>query len=152
MMAELRKEVGRLVVETTAKVTGKVLTMDDQKRLANLLTDHLNEMFQQGNLSGEGLRQLQDRLRWLMGAEDLRQAREKSKEFTLAGRADKIECPLLVGYSIDDRVMDPRGALRLYENSVNSSERSMVDGVGHGQKRFDRRSYIADWFMKQLKE
>ncbi|MDB6024755.1 MAG: synthase subunit b, partial [Verrucomicrobiales bacterium] len=27
-------EVGRLVVETTAKVTGKVLTADDQKKLA----------------------------------------------------------------------------------------------------------------------
>jgi hypothetical protein len=26
----------------------------------------------------------------------------------------------------------------------------MLDGVGHGQKRFDRRTYIADWFMKQL--
>jgi F-type H+-transporting ATPase subunit b len=34
MLAELRREVGRLVVETTAKVTGKVLTSDDQKRLA----------------------------------------------------------------------------------------------------------------------
>ena len=34
MLAELRREVGRLVVETTAKVTGKVLTLDDQKRLA----------------------------------------------------------------------------------------------------------------------
>ncbi len=34
MMAELKKEIGRLVVETTAKVSGKVLTMDDQKRLA----------------------------------------------------------------------------------------------------------------------
>ena len=34
MLAELRREVGRLVVETTAKVTGKVLTPDDQKRLA----------------------------------------------------------------------------------------------------------------------
>jgi F-type H+-transporting ATPase subunit b len=34
MLAELRREVGRLVVETTAKVTGKVLTMEDQKRLA----------------------------------------------------------------------------------------------------------------------
>ena len=34
MKTELRKEVGRLIVETTAKVTGKVLTMDDQKRLA----------------------------------------------------------------------------------------------------------------------
>jgi len=35
MMAELRREVGRLVVDTTSKVTGKVLTPDDQKRLAD---------------------------------------------------------------------------------------------------------------------
>jgi F-type H+-transporting ATPase subunit b len=34
MLAELRKEVGRLVVQTTATVTGKVLTPEDQKRLA----------------------------------------------------------------------------------------------------------------------
>jgi F-type H+-transporting ATPase subunit b len=32
-MAELKRQLGRLVVETTAKVTGKVLTADDQKRL-----------------------------------------------------------------------------------------------------------------------
>jgi len=34
MLAELRREVGRLVVDATAKVTGKVLTLDDQHRLA----------------------------------------------------------------------------------------------------------------------
>lgn len=34
MKAELRGEVVRLVAETTAKVAGKVLTDDDQKRLA----------------------------------------------------------------------------------------------------------------------
>ena len=33
MLAELRKEVGQLVVRTTAQVAGKVLTMEDQKRL-----------------------------------------------------------------------------------------------------------------------
>jgi F-type H+-transporting ATPase subunit b len=33
MLVELRREVGRLVVATTAKVTGKVLTPDDQNRL-----------------------------------------------------------------------------------------------------------------------
>ena len=32
-MTELKRELGRLVVNTTAKVTGKVLTADDQKRL-----------------------------------------------------------------------------------------------------------------------
>ncbi len=94
---------------------------------------------------------IQDRLRWLIGAKNLQEAREKIKEFTLEGRADRMECPLLVGYSHDDRIMDPRGALKLYESAVNSPERSMLDGVGHGAKRFERRTYIADWFMKQLK-
>ncbi|HEX6439684.1 MAG TPA: prolyl oligopeptidase family serine peptidase [Candidatus Binatia bacterium] len=94
---------------------------------------------------------IRDRLRWLIGAKNLDEAREKIKEFNLEGRANRIECPLLVGYSHDDRVMDPRGALKLYESAVNSPSRSMLDGVGHGTKRFDRRTYIADWFMKQLK-
>jgi len=34
MLAELKREVGRLVVQTTAAVTGKVLTPEDQRRLA----------------------------------------------------------------------------------------------------------------------
>jgi F-type H+-transporting ATPase subunit b len=34
MKTELRREVGRLVVSTSAKVTGKILTLDDQTRLA----------------------------------------------------------------------------------------------------------------------
>jgi len=34
MLAELRREVGRLVVQTTATVTGKILTAEDQRRLA----------------------------------------------------------------------------------------------------------------------
>jgi F-type H+-transporting ATPase subunit b len=33
-LAELKREVGRLVVQTTTTVTGKILTADDQKRLA----------------------------------------------------------------------------------------------------------------------
>ena len=34
MLGELKREVGRLVIGTTAKVTGKVLNADDQKRLS----------------------------------------------------------------------------------------------------------------------
>ena len=34
VMADLKKELGRLVVETTSKVTEKVLTPEDQKRLS----------------------------------------------------------------------------------------------------------------------
>lgn len=45
--------------------------------------------------------------------------------------------------------MDPRGALRLYEEATNS-RREMLEGVGHGERRFDLRTYIADWFAKEL--
>jgi len=34
MFAELKREIGRLVVHTTAAVTGKILTPEDQRRLA----------------------------------------------------------------------------------------------------------------------
>lgn len=34
MLGDLKREVGRLVLQTTAVVTGKVLTTDDQRRLA----------------------------------------------------------------------------------------------------------------------
>jgi F-type H+-transporting ATPase subunit b len=33
MLADLKREVGRLVVQTTATVTGKILTPEDQRRL-----------------------------------------------------------------------------------------------------------------------
>lgn len=35
MINELRREIGQLVVKTTAKVSGKILTLEDQKRLAD---------------------------------------------------------------------------------------------------------------------
>jgi F-type H+-transporting ATPase subunit b len=40
-MAELKRELGRLVVDTTSKVTGKVLTSDDQRRLQEEASRHL---------------------------------------------------------------------------------------------------------------
>jgi F-type H+-transporting ATPase subunit b len=41
MLAELKREVGRLVVQTTTAVVGKVLTPDDEKRLAEETARHL---------------------------------------------------------------------------------------------------------------
>jgi F-type H+-transporting ATPase subunit b len=41
MLAELRREVGRLVIQTTTAVVGKVLTPDDQQRLAEESARHL---------------------------------------------------------------------------------------------------------------
>jgi F-type H+-transporting ATPase subunit b len=41
MLAELKREVGRLVVQTTATVTGKILTPEDHRRLAEETARHL---------------------------------------------------------------------------------------------------------------
>jgi F-type H+-transporting ATPase subunit b len=40
-MSELKRQLGRLVVDTTAKVTGKILTLDDQRRLQEEATRQL---------------------------------------------------------------------------------------------------------------
>ena len=42
MLADLKREVGRLVVQTTAAVTGKILTPDDHRRLAEETARHLS--------------------------------------------------------------------------------------------------------------
>lgn len=42
MLAELRRDVGRLVVQTTAAVVGRVMTPDDERRLAADAALHLS--------------------------------------------------------------------------------------------------------------
>jgi F-type H+-transporting ATPase subunit b len=41
MLVELKREVGRLVLQTAARVTGKLLTAEDQRRLAEETTRQL---------------------------------------------------------------------------------------------------------------
>jgi len=41
MLTELKREVGRLVVQTTARVTSKVLTPEDQRRIAEETTSQV---------------------------------------------------------------------------------------------------------------
>ncbi|HWF39679.1 MAG TPA: alpha/beta hydrolase [Candidatus Acidoferrales bacterium] len=98
---------------------------------------------------------IQERVRWIIGAKDLTDARKKLKEYTLEGKATRIECPMLIGYSKDDRIMDPAGAFRLYKAATNS-KRDMVEGTGHAQAsnaggpREMREPIFPDWAMKQL--
>jgi hypothetical protein len=40
---------------------------------------------------------------------------------------------MLIGYSKDDRIMDPQGPYRLYQAAVNS-KREMVEGTGHSPR------------------
>ena len=100
---------------------------------------------------------IQDRLRWLIGAKDMAEARKKIAEFTLEGRANRIECPMLIGYSKDDRIMDPQGAFRLYQ-AATRSKREMLEGIGHDSGRVrpamntraPREALMADWMAKHL--
>lgn len=98
---------------------------------------------------------IQERVRWIIGARDLADARKKLAEYTLEGRAKQIECPMLIGYSKDDRIMDPQGAFRLYQAAVNS-KREMVEGTGHNQAsnaggpRGMRSPVLPDWAAQHL--
>ena len=98
---------------------------------------------------------IQERVRWIIGARDLSDARKRLADYTLEGKARQIECPMLIGYSKDDRIMDPQGAFRLYQAAVNS-KREMVEGTGHNQASNaggprDRRPPIfPDWAAKHL--
>src|SRR5437660_11377732 len=51
-MEALKRELGRLVVDTTAKVTGKVLTSDDQKRLQEEAASQLDSRRSTRKLAG----------------------------------------------------------------------------------------------------
>jgi dienelactone hydrolase len=98
---------------------------------------------------------IQERIRWIVGAKDLTGARKKLADYTLEGRANRIECPMLIGYSKDDRIMDPAGALKLYQSAINC-KREMVEGTGHNQAsnaggpRSLRPPVFPDWAAKQL--
>jgi len=98
---------------------------------------------------------IQERVRWIIGAKDLADARKKIADYTLEGRANKIEAAMLIGYSQDDRIMDPAGALRLYKAAVNS-KREMIEGTGHtqaanaGGPRQMRPPVFPDWAAKTL--
>ncbi|MGI9258091.1 MAG: alpha/beta hydrolase family protein [Gammaproteobacteria bacterium] len=99
---------------------------------------------------------IQDRVRWIIGANDLADARRKLADYTVEHVAHRIECPMLIGYGPTDRIMDPEGAFRLYQAAVNS-DRQMWSDSGHphhdeksGGPQDLRLPTDQDWAMRQL--
>lgn len=99
---------------------------------------------------------IQDRVRWIVGAEDLAATRRKLADYNLDGIAKNIECPMLIGYGRTDRIMDPQGAFNLYNAAVNS-DRQMWSDAGHphhdeksGGPQDLRLPTAQDWMAKQL--
>ncbi len=60
---------------------------------------------------------LREQFRWITGAGDHREVRQRLGRFTLAGSIEKVECPLLILHGEDDIITDPRCALQTYEEA-----------------------------------
>lgn len=79
---------------------------------------------------------IQPQLRWIVGARDDGEAREKLSAFSLAEAAPRITCPILISHGESDEIMAFESAQRLYE-SVSSRDKHLrlwtaaEGGAGH---------------------
>ncbi len=94
---------------------------------------------------------------WILGLSDSDAALERSKEFSLAGVADKIACPVLVTHGANDRVVPVEAAHKLYAALTTPKKTLKIftaeeGGAEHCQ--VDNRplgiSYIADWISANV--
>jgi hypothetical protein len=91
-------------------------------------------------------------LPWVLGVENMDVAMEKLKKFTLAGVAEKIECPMLITWGEEDRLTTREVPDQLYA-ATGSRDKTLkiftreTGGFEHCQA--DNRQvgidYIADW-------
>ncbi|HZT63884.1 MAG TPA: alpha/beta fold hydrolase [Burkholderiales bacterium] len=89
---------------------------------------------------------------WILGLDDSDAALEHAKDFSLAGVAEKIACPVLITHGANDRVVPveaahklyaelktPRKALKIFTPEEGGAEHCQVDDRPLGI------AYIADW-------
>jgi naringenin degradation protein FdeB len=94
---------------------------------------------------------------WILGLDDPDAALERAKEFSLAGVADKITCPVLVTHGENDRVVPVEAAHTLYAALTTGKKALKIftaeeGGAEHCQ--VDNRplgmDYIADWIAANV--
>jgi dipeptidyl aminopeptidase/acylaminoacyl peptidase len=94
---------------------------------------------------------------WILGLSDSDAALERAKLFSLAGVAEKIDCPVLITHGANDRVVPVQAAhdlyaalkiskktLRIFTPEEGGAEHCQVDDRPLGI------SYIADWIAATL--
>ncbi len=96
-------------------------------------------------------------LPWVMGRPDMDSAMEKLRDYTLAGVAERIQCPFLVVHGANDGIVPVEYAERLYA-AVGARDRTIKiftaeeGGSEHCQE--DNRqvgaNYVADWLADRL--
>lgn len=94
---------------------------------------------------------LLDILQFAFGAGDREEARAKAGDFSLAGIADRIECPLLVVHSDRDEICPLAEAQRMAAETPNS-ELIVFEGGNHCCDNMPAimRPLMADWMARQL--
>ena len=96
-------------------------------------------------------------LPWVLGTPDMDSAMEKVKAFTLAGVAEKIECPTLIVHGENDTIVPAHWAEKLYAACGAKKKLLKIftpaDGGSehcHGDNRVVGSNYIADWVADNL--
>ncbi len=100
---------------------------------------------------------LQGQIQWLLGAKNDAEAREKLKDFNLAGVAKQITCPTLVSHGAGDTLMNPQGAVRLFEE-ISSADKELKiwqgEEGGTVHVNYDNWSisipFMMDWLAERL--
>jgi len=94
---------------------------------------------------------------WILGLDDPEEALARSKQFSLAGVADKIGCPVLITHGANDRVVPVEAAHALYAVLTTKKKTLKIFSVEEGGAEHcqvdDRQlgiDYIADWIAATL--
>jgi len=119
---------------------GWVSRMAEQMRLGKAATSHFQ-------------------IPWVFGVGDLKlePAIEMMKKFSLAGVAEKIQCPFLVVHGANDRIVPPAEAQKLYD-AIGAKEKTIKifdaeEGAAEHCQVDDRQAgvnYIADWITETV--
>jgi alpha-beta hydrolase superfamily lysophospholipase len=94
---------------------------------------------------------------WVMGVPNMDAAMEKIKRYTLAGVAERIECPTLICHGDRDRLSNETVARQLYD-AVGAQDKKLkvfkAEEGGFEHCQVDNRQvgtdYIADWLTARL--
>ena len=99
---------------------------------------------------------LRSQMWWIVGAGSEEEAKRALGRFTLAGSADKIECPLLIVHGEDDFITSPTAARRLYDDAICEKELRLYKSGEPGSIHcgYDNHtevfSLIHDWISDRL--
>jgi dienelactone hydrolase len=94
---------------------------------------------------------------WILGLNDSEAALERAKQFSLAGVAERITCPVLITHGANDRVVPVEAAQKLYAALTTKKKTLKIftpeeGGAEHCQ--VDNRplgiEFIADWIAANL--